>query len=68
MNISPVGAELFHSDGQTERWKGGQTDKYDVAVGAFRNFADAPNGNNNNNYDDNKRDNNEIQLHLGLTN
>jgi hypothetical protein len=34
MKIVPVGAELFHGDGQ----KDGEED---VAVGAFRNFAEA---------------------------
>jgi len=38
MNIRPVGAELFHADGQTDRW----TDMTKLIV-AFRNFANAPN-------------------------
>jgi hypothetical protein len=37
MKIRPVGAELFHTDGQTDR----QTDKKDLTV-AFRNFANVP--------------------------
>jgi hypothetical protein len=37
MKIRPVGAELFHADGQTNR----QTDKTKLIV-SFRNFAKAP--------------------------
>jgi hypothetical protein len=38
MKIRPVGAELFHADGQAD----GQTDMTKLIV-AFRNFANAPN-------------------------
>ena len=34
MKIRPVGVELFHADGQT--------DKHDEAIVAFHNFANAP--------------------------
>jgi hypothetical protein len=34
MEIFPVGAELFHADGKT--------DKHDEANGFFRNFANIP--------------------------
>ena len=37
MKIRPVGAELFHTDGQTD----GRTDMTKLIV-AFRNFANAP--------------------------
>jgi hypothetical protein len=37
MKIRPVGAELFHADGQTDR----QTDMTKL-IAAFRNFADVP--------------------------
>jgi hypothetical protein len=37
MKIRPVGAELFHADGQTDR----RTDMTKLMV-AFRNFANAP--------------------------
>jgi len=40
VKIRPVGAELFHSDGQTDRHDS-QTDMTKVKV-AFRNFANAP--------------------------
>jgi hypothetical protein len=33
MKLRPVGAELFHADGQTDMIK---------LIAAFRNFADAP--------------------------
>jgi len=41
MKIRPVGAELFHADGQTDRWKDGQTGVTKLIV-SFRNFAKAP--------------------------
>jgi hypothetical protein len=37
MKIRPVEAELFHADGRTD----GLTDRYDEAIVAFRNFANA---------------------------
>jgi hypothetical protein len=37
MKIRPLGAQLFHADGQTHR----QTDTMKLIV-AFRNFANAP--------------------------
>jgi len=37
--ILPVGAELFHTDGRTDR----QTDRHDEASGHFSQFANAPN-------------------------
>jgi len=37
MKIRPVGADLFHADGRTDR----QTDKTKLMV-AYRNFANAP--------------------------
>jgi len=41
MKIHPVGTELFHADGQTDRRKEGRTDMTKQIV-AFRNFANAP--------------------------
>jgi Fe-S-cluster formation regulator IscX/YfhJ len=45
MKIRPVGAELFHADGQTHRQAEGrtvrQTDMKKLIV-TFRNFANAP--------------------------
>ena len=35
MKIRPVGAELFHADGQTQK----QTDRRDDQIAAFRDFA-----------------------------
>ena len=36
--IRPIGAELFHADGRTDR----QTDRHDEANSRFSNFANAP--------------------------
>jgi hypothetical protein len=41
MNIRPGGAEVFQSDGQTDKQKDGRTDMTNLIV-AFRNFAKAP--------------------------
>jgi len=41
MNICPVGAELFHADGQTDGWTERQTDMMKT-VGSFRYFAKVP--------------------------
>ena len=41
MKILPVGAELFHADGRTERRTDGKTDMTKLLV-AFRNFGNAP--------------------------
>jgi hypothetical protein len=48
MAVFPVGAELFHSDGQTERLTEGQTDRQTdrqtdmtKVIVAFRNFGNA---------------------------
>jgi hypothetical protein len=41
MKIHPVGAELFHADGQTYWRMDGQTDKTKLIV-AFRDFPKAP--------------------------
>ena len=41
MKIRPVGAELFHADGQADRWKEGQTGVTTLIV-SFRNFEKAP--------------------------
>jgi hypothetical protein len=41
MKVCPVGAELFHSDGQTDRETDGRTDMTKLVVD-FRNFAKAP--------------------------
>jgi hypothetical protein len=51
MNISPVGAKLFHTnrhiDIQTGRQTDGPTDASKLII-TFRNFAKAPNKNHNN--------------------
>jgi hypothetical protein len=44
MKVHPVGAELFHMDWQTN----GQTDMTNIIV-TFRNFAKAPNNEDNKN-------------------
>ena len=36
MKIDPVGAKLFHADGQTHRWTG----RHDVANGHFSQFCE----------------------------
>jgi hypothetical protein len=41
MKIHPVGAELFHADGQTEGQTDRQTDMIKLIV-AFHNFANTP--------------------------
>ena len=41
MKIRPLGAELFHADGQTDRQIGGLTDMTKLIV-AFPNFENAP--------------------------
>jgi hypothetical protein len=41
MKIRPVGAELFHADGRTNRGTEGQTDLTNLMV-SFRNFSYAP--------------------------
>jgi Fe-S-cluster formation regulator IscX/YfhJ len=41
MKIRPVGAKLFHADGQTDRQTSGLTDMTKLIV-AFRNFENAP--------------------------
>jgi len=38
MNICPVGVELFHMDGQTDRRMDGRTDGYDKANSHFLHF------------------------------
>jgi hypothetical protein len=41
MKIRPVGAELLHADGQTNRQTDGQTDMRKLII-AIRNFANTP--------------------------
>ena len=31
MNIIPTGAEMFHAEGQKNRWTDGQTERHDKA-------------------------------------
>ena len=40
VNISPVGGEMFYTDGRTDRWTDRQTDMTKLIV-AFRNFENA---------------------------
>jgi hypothetical protein len=45
MQVCPVGAELFHTDGQAEGRTDGQTERQTDTtqqIVAFRNFANAP--------------------------
>jgi hypothetical protein len=41
MKIRPVGADLFHADGEADRWTEGQTGPTNLIV-SFLNFAKAP--------------------------
>jgi hypothetical protein len=42
MEILPVGAEVFHADGHTDRWMDGHTGRYYKLTAAFHNFANVP--------------------------
>jgi hypothetical protein len=42
MKIHPVGADLFHVDGQTERQTDRQIDRQDETRVVFHNFENAP--------------------------